>query len=224
MFSELVDSLQAEVNRRGPDDRDKILNYVNATIRELQVLSFFDNDLVETTLTATASPHIWTHGNRFRAILTVRYPNDIYPIFRPPGRHQLNEIYYYYKASTYIAFAGIANGAEIDVAYYEYARRFNYYAEGERPAVYNTETETWTYLDNGNYVASLGDEDLEEAAREKVSNWLLRNWYDAVMSGAANRIYLRLVNDQFKARSHYAAYQEFKNMVMQGELTSSRRM
>ena len=217
MFSELVDRIVIRSGR--PDRIADIRSYVHASIRECQMLAYFARDMTEDTITATAGPHIWERPANLRLMRTARYPGDIYPNFAGPGKRQLDEDYYYYGGSNYFAFSGIATGEEINVAYYSYAKRLAYYEDAVvpvRPAVYDEELETWTYLQAGSYVSTLGTDALDEAARNLVTNWLLLDWMDLIEEGGLAKIF-KSVGDE-RSRTAFALFKSYQKDLKAGEL------
>lgn len=218
MFSELVDEIVTASGRR--DRRTDIEGYVNATIRECQVQAFFYRDMIEDQLApAGADPYTWDLPVRFRQFRTIQYPGIGYPKNLPPGRIQEDQQFYYYISTTYTTFVGAGALDVINIAYYGYLKRLIYYADGARPAVYDTETETWTYLLSGAYVSTLGTAALDLAARDKVSNWMTLYWYHAVKEGTYAKFF-NIIDDP-RAPKHYALFMKFKADVLKGEAFDS---
>lgn len=215
MFSEIVDEVQIRSGRPGTRALADTQAYVRAAVRECQMLALFESDLVENTLTADQDDYIWTPHNNFRALRTVRYPDGYYPDPIAPGKKQKDETEYFYKASNYFVFVGTASGDEIAVAYYDFARYFKYYASGSRPAVYDEEAGTWTYLSGGSYISTLGTDALDEAARELVTIWLFERWRPLIEEGALAKIY-KNVNDE-RAMSAFALYKSMQSDLLRGE-------
>lgn len=219
MFSEAVDVV---VERSGRLDRvNDIKAYINTSIRECQVLAYFARDLIEDTITATASPHVWTRPTRLRLLRTVRYPNDVYPDLIMPGKRQQRKTFYYYGGPTYYAFAGALSDADINVAYYLYSQRFTYYAAtGDvRPAVYDRDEETWAYLLDGAYVTTLGTDALDEAAEDSVSMWLLLDWFDLIIEGGLAKLFKQQGDE--RGLSTFALYKSFQSDLKAGEVFES---
>lgn len=107
--------------------------------------------------------------------------------------------------------------ATIDVAYYKWMMQLAYYPPGPhsqspnggkdvlpmnvkpaatdtRPAIYNRETETWSYLVGGVYVATTGDPNNDLIVQALVSNWLLMDWYDLCAEGTLAKLF-KAIND-----------------------------
>ncbi len=218
-FSSIIDEALA-LSGRGAASKNSILKYARSSMREAQIQAFFHRDRIELSITATAQPHIWTSPNTIRMIETVRYPGNVYPAFITPGKLQRDpselQDEYYYAASNYYAFANIDVGDTIDISYFSYFRSFIYYATAVRPARFDLDTLTWEYLDNdGNYVASLSTTALEEAARDKVTNWLIFNWTELVLEGTLAKQF-KIIKDD-KAGATFSLFERFKKDLLTAE-------
>jgi len=215
-FSAAVDDAVARSGR--PDRIADIISFVRVTIRELQVLRFFRNDLTEDTLTADVANYIWNYPQEFRVLRTVRYPRFdaqgryIYPPELLPGKKQKDYTDYYYGGPGYYVFAGTSLADSIAVAYYSYVKKLAYYAEAARPATFSLEDDAWSYLSNGT-------SDEQTAAQIKVSNWLLFNYYDTVVEGAMAKL-LKTVGDP-RAVSSFALYKSYQQSLIAGEPSDS---
>lgn len=217
MFSELVDEAALRAGR--PDRKADIKSWANSTIRECVVLAYFARDMVEDTITADAAPYIWTKPNNFRLLRTAKYPSGIYPKFAAPGKRQDSFDYFYYGGPTYFVFAGVDSGSEISVAYYAYPIRLKYYdgtTGNERPAIYDRETETWTYWNGTIYVSTLGSTALDEAAQTLVTNWILQDWYDLGLEGTMAKLFKSI--DDKRAGSTFGLYKSFQKDLKAGEV------
>lgn len=220
MFSELVDKVIA-VSRR-TDLLIDVVSYMNASIREAHVSAFFARDLVEDQLSVSSSPFIWSPPRNLRTFRTVKYSDGLFPQYMPPGKRQRDLSRFYYMSGTSFVFAGVTQDELIDVAYYQYPQRFNYYLEAARPAKWDNETETWTYLQGSNYVSALATAEQEETARNKVSNWLLQLWPDIAYEGAYAKVLKR--NGDERASSSFALFSAYKKDLIRGELCETLRM
>lgn len=215
-FSSAVDDVVARSGR--PNRKLDIIAFVRTSIRECQVKDFFKNDLVEDTLTADAEVFVWTYPQEFRMLRTVRYPYSnqrgerLYPDEILPGKKQREETYFYYGGAGYYAFAGLASGALIDIAYYQNSKKLAYYDLAVRPATFSLEDNAWTYL-------TASDASSQLIAREQVSNWLIFNYYDTIVEGALNKIY-NAVGDE-RSRSSYALYKSLQNDLIANEPSDS---
>jgi hypothetical protein len=220
MFSELIDQVQ-EASRRGTTATQDILAYTRATMRECVLLGFFNKDLVEDQLTSTTDGNYeWARPRLLRLMRTVYYPaSGRWPEFIRPGRKQQDKMYYYYGGPTYYIFNGVGTGELINIAYYMYEPWLAYYASGARPAIYNADTDTWTYLLNGSYVSSLGSDALDEAARAKVTHWLLEDWNHVIREGTLAKVLNK--SEDSRAKAVYASYQQMKAEIKKGEITES---
>lgn len=215
-FSAAVDDVILRSGR--PDRKPDIIAFVRVTIRELQALRFFKNDRVEDSLTADAATFVWDYPQEFRIIRTVRYPyfdrqqNRLYPPEILPGKKQKDYTQFYYGGAGYYVFAGLAIADIIDVAYYTFVKKLPYYTVATRPATFDLETDSWSYLTNGTDAEKL-------TAREKTSNWLLFNYYDTVVEGAMAKI-LKTVGDQ-RAVSSFALYKSYQMTLTASEPSDS---
>ena len=214
-FSGAVDQVKTRAGRGSTADAD-VAAYMNATIRECNVLETFRRDLIENEITPTTDPFVWEHGLNIRLIRTVKYAEGIYPKNLPPGKIQDNQDEFYYGGPGYYVFKGVTVDTKFDIAYYTYLPRLVYYVIAtQRPAVYNDTEEKWTYLSGGSYVDTLGSTTLDDAARLKVTNWLLENWFDLVCEGTLAKI-LKKNNDQ-RAPATFALYKSFQKDLLKGE-------
>lgn len=215
-FSAAVDDV---VRRSGrPERRQDIIAYVRSTIRECQVMRYFRRDMIEDSLVADQANYIWTYPQEFRILRTVRYPltnlraEALYPKEILPGKLQRDQAYYYYGGPGYYVFSGTANADIIDVAYYMVSRKLPYYELAERPATFSLEDNAWSYLNPGT------DEE-NAAAREKVFNWVLFNYYDLVLEGGLAKV-LKTIGD-LRASSTFALYKSLQNTFIETEPSDS---
>lgn len=219
-FSSLIDE-SILISGRGTAARPRLIRYARSSARECQSLALFHNDRTEDNITAdTTAPFIWTKPSIFRIMETVRYPDNVYPDFIPPGRLQkqpaeLGEDYYY-AAQDYYAFAGLDVADIINISYFSWFTPLVYFAVSDRPAIYDLETLSWTYRDNdGNFVAALATTELEEAARNRVTNWMLFKWNELVMEGTLAKQF-KVLNDK-RSGSTFALFKSFQKDLIKGE-------
>jgi hypothetical protein len=228
MFSELIDDIIATVKR--PSRQNDIIAYANQTLRECQAhkQGAFDRDLIEDQVAVTSSDpsvttlaFIWDRPTRFRKLRTVSITQTgyetIYPKYKRPGAIQGKDIddgySFYYSASNYFVFNAVNVGANLNLAYYMHFRRFQYYAAGSRPAVYDRVAETWSYLNAGT------DPVAQAAAQDLVSCWLLLDYYDLIREGTLAKFYKSLQD----ARSNvsFALYKSLETDMVSNEAWSS---
>lgn len=218
-FSALIDEVKLRSQRR--DRESDIVSYARSTIRECQVLAYFEQDLVELSVTTTAAPHSWSRPTRLRTILAAkpqakytRHGEAMYFKNRPPGSKVRAVPYYLYLSGDTYVLTGdeFESGIVVDIAYFAYSRKFVYYATGSRPATFDPETETWTYL-----AAYDTDDTTRETARELVTNWILTHWYDLILEGTLAKIF-KAVGDE-RSRTAFSLYKQ-----MQKDLLSSERV
>ncbi len=215
-FSAVVDDVVARSGRN--DRRADILSYVRSTLRECHGLAFFRRDFVEDTITTDAVPFVWTHPDGFRLLRTARYPvynlrgEQLYPPEIKPGKKQREHTHYYYGGPAYYVFAGLALGVDIDVGYYVVAPKLAYYILTERPATYSLEDAAWSYL-----TASSDAEKL--IAREKVTNWLLTEYFDTIIEGTLAKLF-KVIDDP-RSRSTFALYKSYQQTLLALEPSDS---
>ncbi len=218
-FSQLIDEA-IKLSGRGTAARPRLIAYSRSSMREAQVKALFHKDRAEDILTADTSPFIWTPPVTIRIVETVIFPNEVYPVLIPPSRKQrftssLGDAFYY-AAQNYYVFSGVAINDVINISYFSYFSPLIYFATDARPARFDLETLTWEYLDNdGNYVSSLSTTALEEAARDKVTNWLIFNWFELVLEGTLAKQF-KIIKDE-RAVTSFALFEKFKNDLLIGE-------
>lgn len=225
-FSACIDDASARSGR--PDRKTDLISFARAAIRELQVQQFFDRDHVEAQVTAFVEPYIWTKPIGFRQFNYVEYGaivdprgQPVSPKFLMPSRLQKEHKsdYYYYAAGNYFVFAGtgadlMPGGSLINLSYYSYATAIPYFEVASRPARFILEDNDWTYL-----TATTDDE--KEAARAQVTNWLLENWYDAVLEGALAKLYKTYADE--RSVSTFALFSQMKKDILRGEGVTARQ-
>lgn len=218
MFSELVDKVIRRSNR--PDFQEDIIAYINETMRAIQNEALYTRDLVEDKVISPEDllgyqpqqVYVWKRPARFRQLRSVAYTDTSgniplkYPPNIPPSEVQFDKTNYYYGSGDSIVFYDSQGINQIWVAYYINFKPLKYYPEGERPAVFNSDTETWQYLLNGAYVDTLNDEVAEKAARDLVSNWLLSDYNGVVCSGTLTKVFSVLSDPRNKIE--YSNFQQ----------------
>lgn len=216
-FSALVDDAVIRTGR--PSELNNIVAYTRQVIRELQGLGQFYDDLVEDVLTADASPYLWTNPSLLRSILTVKYPTvldtynrPVFPKFIRPSIQQRDVTYFYYRSSTVVVFSGIDSGTEIDIAYFAWLPKLIYYISDSRPATYDAETQTWSYL--------TAITDAEKAVAEAlVSNWLLVDWYDMILEGVCSRVWKQIQDP--RAVASFSLFSKMKQDFLEQKIPDS---
>ena len=215
-FSALIDESILRSQRQ--DRRSDLVSYARSTIRECQVLAFFEQDMIEDTLNVDAVPFLWERPIRLRTMLAARPDivgrrgKRIWFKNRPPGQVVKDEEYYLYLSGASYVFTGdaLGVGAEIDVAYFNYSRKFVYYAIADRPATFDAESETWSY--HADYDI---DATTRATARELVSNWLVFRWYDLVLEGMLAKVF-KSVGDP-RSKTAFALYKQFQKDLLASE-------
>ena len=216
-FSALIDDAIARSQRK--DRVNDIVSYARSTIRECQALAFFDQDLIEDSLTVDVLPFQWSRPLNLRSILAAK-PAEVFDRrskkvwFKrlKPGKQTRDEDYFLYLSGNTFIFSGeaLAVGDVINVAYFTYARKFVYYDTASRPATFDPETETWTYL------ASYDTSDANrEIAVDLVQNWLLKYWFDLLLEGVLAKLY-KTVGDE-RSKTAYSLYKSQQEDLLSGE-------
>ncbi len=218
-FSAVLDDA-VKLAGRGVAARPQMVSYARASMREPQMDNLFEKDLVEDQLTFNADPFSWTRPPEFRVFRTVKYSEEVYPKFIPPGRRQFDETNFYYAASTYFVFKGLAVGDVFGIAYYTFFPKLVYFEAAARPARFFADLGKWQYLDgNGNFVDTLGSDTLDEAARALVTNWILFDWPDLILEGILAKQFKVQKDD--RAPSHFALFKSMINDLLQSETVGS---
>jgi len=217
-FSALVDEVMARSLRK--ERVADIVSYARTTVRECSVLENFQENLIEDQLIADANPFLWEKPLNLRSIVAFEYPTmldvDGRPIkpkvSSPAERLHRDELYYYYLSGSSFVLANIDIGMLVNVAYLSYLPRLVYYQNvADRPARFDTSTETWTY-----HTDYSGNDALNLSGRQKVTNWLIHRWFDLIVEGTLAKLY-KTINDD-RASSSYALYKQ-----QQQDLKSAER-
>lgn len=212
-FSQMVDEMVSETKR--PDLVSEISRYVNQTIREVHftpdrnaALNFEENFREQQVNCTVESGQTWAIANPtiFQAMQGVLYPDvfdrngrQVWADHTTPGRHLASLDHFYYRVGGTFTFAGYGGvGAVIALAYYEFPNGLKYKTEAQRPAWYDVES-GWSYA------PGVDTPELQEAARDLVTNWLLTRWSDVISEGARAKLYKRL-SDTERARTCYSLY------------------
>lgn len=219
MFSELVDICVSRSKRT--DKRADVISFVNQTIREMQAKQRLAKNLNEDKVVTTAEPHIWTPPTRFQRMRTVLYEATLcHPKFLQPGVIQRKKNEYYYRSTTAFVFVGAGLNTVIDLAYYRFVKKLQYYELGKREAVYDFTTETWSFPLQEAFIAQMkvnGYTAAEIAAQQAIfdaqqqghidnaSNWILLDWFELVQEGTLAKLW-KLLEDEKRAATHFSFY------------------
>lgn len=198
LFSDLIDEIAHITLREG--EEEFITSVTNGAFRELQSKSLFSQDLVELridTKGASVQPFMWREvPKNLRAIQYVRYSNGVSPVPVKLGR-KVDELAgnFYYLAGNYIAFSGVPLGGQIDLAYYRILPRLQYFSDREQQPAKLNDSGEWLYkkynqnLLQYEWVPTLGDWESDMLARDKVTNWILDDYYEAAKAIAVREIF-----------------------------------
>lgn len=230
MFSELVDRICVEASRL--DLKSIAAGYLNQTIRECHMdpaentaLFFWPNYREDQVIADVDSAFYWSIPNTrvFQGIQAARFDNvtddegnPIYAEELIPGKVGNKQDYAFQRTADRIIFKGYGgSGKTISIAYFEYPRSLQYYDVASRPATFNWESETWTYMTTPtNYDQ---DDTTRETARGLVSNWLLERWSIVLEEGLRAKIYKRL-SDDTRAKTCYSLYTQQRLGLQNSEL------
>jgi len=219
-FSALIDEARLRSGR--VDRTSDIVSYARTTMRECTVLAEFSQNTIEGTFTVTAVPHILTRFANFRKWEALQYPyfdrQKGFPIYakeKKPGFAQnTDNTYWFYRAGNSFVFNGLAIGDIVKYAFQGYLPKLAYYLQvADRPATYDLETELWSY--HADYT---GNATLNQQGEDKVTNWMLFNWYDLVLEGTLAKLYKTVADE--RQRASFALYKQQQKDLLQGESMS----
>lgn len=227
-FSEIVDELKVELVR--PDFTAAIVDYLNLTIRESHQKKInadvapvlYESNRVEDEATVTSLPAVWEIPNvaRFQMFETAYYPiSGRYALKRhvtrtfEQGNNPLDP--FWYRAGGYITFNGVNVGETVKLTYFQYPARLKYYevtTPQSRPAVYNFETDTYTYA-----TAYDVNDATRENARNLVTNWLLLNHVEIMKQGVRAKVWARL-GETDRAKMGFSLYESLRLGLIGSEI------
>lgn len=223
-FSQMVDEIVAETKR--PDLVVDISRFLNQTIREVHfsedrgAIIFYRENFRESLLTADVDSGFgWDipEPTQFQSLAGVQYKNvfddDGEPVWSTettPGRHLKGMTRFHYRGGGTYVFGGYGGvGAQIALGWFEFPRALKYKSQDARPAEYDIES-GWSYADG------INSPELEEGARELVTNWLLMRWSDLIAEGLRAKIYKRL-SDEARSRTSYSLYSSLRHGLWTSE-------
>lgn len=216
-FSALIDEALRRSQRK--DRIADVVSYARSSLRECQVQAYFEQDMIEDSITVDAVPFVWARPINLRTILAAK-PNSVttargeqkYFKNLPPGQSRRTADYFLYLSGNSYIFSGLhlEAGQVIDVAYMTYSRRFIYYDVADRPATFDPETQLWTYS-----AAYSATEELQEQARDLVTNWVIEHWYDMILEGTLAKLY-KTVGDE-RNRTAFSLYKSMQKDLLKGE-------
>lgn len=223
-FSQLVDEMVSETKR--PDLVSDIARYLNETIRELHfsedrgaILFYAENFREELLDCDVETGMTWEipEPTTFQKMAGVQYPfvfdddnNARWAAETTPGRHLNGMTTFFYRTGKTFVFAGYGGlDTQIALGWYEFPRSLKYKAVAARPASFDIES-GWTYADD------ITTAELELAAQELTTNWLILRWNDVVAEGLRAKIYKRLSDDS-RSRTSYSMYQSLRHGLWTSE-------
>jgi hypothetical protein len=231
-FSQLIDEMVLETKR--PDMINEIATYLNQTIREIHFepgkgnVVFYDSNRKEDQVIADVdSGLVWPIPNPtvFQGIEAVEFPGQLlgkdgFATEVSPGPRIKTMPFVYYRSGQAYVFGGAVGyggvNASINISWYEYPKSLKYKRTGTREATYDVET-GWTYYDltgsggvNWTLLAN------QEAAQDRVTNWVILRWADVLREGLRAKIYKRL-SDQLRATTSYSLYAQLRQGIFTGE-------
>ena len=212
-FSQLVDSIVAETNRR--DLLTTVASYLQQTIRECHIdperntALFLWPNYAEAQVTADSElAFAWQipDTTRFQGLQAVRYDsvyedgNVKFALPLVPGRVGSQQLHAYQLVGDRVIFKGYGGlNRTISIAYFQFPKALKYYTAALRPASYDVEA-GYTYLP-----AHDVDATTRENARLLTTNWLLERWSMVLEEGVRAKIYKRLADTE-RARTCYSLY------------------
>lgn len=204
MFSEVVDTCIAR-SRRG-DLATSIAAWENLTIQEMIGKHFFAKNMIEEQVIQDGgNPFRWPTPARFQRMRSVKDGLGEFPTFAAPGKLQSEVTKFYYRTPDYFIFKALEG--DVFVSYYQFPKKLKYYTVADRPAIYDFVTETWTYLP-----AYAVDDATKQNARDLVSNWVLRDWYELVQEGVLAKTF-KAANDETRAATHFSFFERTYSSV-----------
>jgi hypothetical protein len=225
-FSQLVDEMVSETKR--PDLVTEIGRYVNQTIREVHftedrggAVFYHDNFREELLVANVESGMTWQipEPTQFQKLQVVRfmsvYDDDGRPKFAHlvrPSRRMNDFCEFYYQSGNIFVFSGYGGlNSAIALGWYEFPRGLVYKSEANRPASFDIEL-GWSYADG------INTDELQAAARELTTNWLLMRWPDVISEGVRAKVFKRL-SDDVRARTSYSLYQSLRHGLWTSEVS-----
>lgn len=221
-FSQIVDELTTELLR--PDFTEVISEYLNQTIREIHARRqtgnpvLYDANRLEVEVLVASLPATWTIPSvpKFQTLETVYYQErGVYALKRHPSRAFDNGLNnndpYWYRSGGSIIFNGILEGETVKLSYFEFPARLKYYTAATRPATYDFEAESYTYL-----AAYDVNDTTRENARNLTTNWLLLRWASTLKEGVRAKVYKRL-GEKDRAGMCFSAFEAQREGLLSSE-------
>lgn len=229
-FSQMVDKVTREVGR--PDMKERAASYLNQTIRELHSepkrntsILFPENYLEDELIADVDTGFFWDapRPGRFQALTLVQYADivdneirdgaqsGLFPPLITPSRAIARLTSYYYRGGSRYLFVGYGGlNARINISWYEFPGSLDYYPAEARPAEY-TESLGYAYADEFDSTP-----ELQAAARQLVTNWLLLRWPMVLEEGLRAKIY-KSISDESRATLCYSLYQQLRSGLWTSE-------
>lgn len=219
-FSQIIDELAISELRR-PDMRVAITSYLNQTIRDVhskrgtRSAIHFGENRVEDELTIIAVPVIWDIPipNRFQVMEAI-YAVDrgVYLVPKNPSiifRETSNPMdrFNYYRSGSGFVLNGVSLNETIRFTFFQFPKMLTYYAPADRPAVWNPETETFTY-----HIDYSATPELQANARDLVTHWLIQRHGETLKEGVRAKTYRRLANE-IQAKMSYSEFEDLREMI-----------
>ena len=218
MFSELIDTVITRSGR--PDRLSDATTYCNQTMRDVQASGYLYNNRVEDQIITDADPYLWTPPINFQSLGFLKYANGRYPSNRL-GVNQEDSPSRYYAGPGYIGFTGHGAGNTVDVLYYKFQPRLQYFALADRPATweYDFDTEQYVVADyHADYSATAV---LQAKAQLMTSNWIIKRWKEMVEEGTLAKLF-KLIGEDSRAAVSYTLFQQIrKEQFIPAELRES---
>lgn len=223
--SQLIDSLVEELLR--PELTVAMSNFLNQTIRELHFTDQklpvgYAPNLIEELLTANLDsgfvyelpdPRIFqmveaVYYASFGRYATMRKPSSIREFTSAIGGAE----YGWYRSGDAICFDNYGGrNAVIDIAWFAYIPRQQYYEVGDRPCEWNEANQEFDF--HPNYDST---PELQAEALSLCTNWMIQRWSDLLMLGVRAKTWSRLA-DMERSKVAYSAYQQERPAIVNAE-------
>lgn len=223
-FSQIVDELVLEHIR--PDLRTSICSWLNETIREVHFDNrngtngtiLYDSNRVEDEFVPSVLPALWSIPAiaRFQQLEAAFHKErGVYFHKKNPARVYErgfdNVDPYWYRSGPSLVFNGMNVGDTAKLSWFEFPRRLNYYLVGARPATYDIETDSWTYIPAY---------DVSDATRQNAqdisSNWLLLRWAEVLKEGVRAKLFKRQ-GEETRAKMCFSQFESLKLGLVSSE-------
>lgn len=213
-FSQCVDDVVVEMMR--PDLLVASISYANQTLRELHfkpnpggqpVPVHYDANRFEDEIAVnTVEPFLWTIPavNAFQSLETAYSPElGIYikpknpRISKAPSFEPYANVFWY-RTGPSVAFAGLPNGSNLQLSWFEYVRSMGYIALANRVVTFDPLTQTYSKVGGGTP---------SEAEMLLETNWMLQRWGESVVKEGIRAKMFKRIGDMDRGRMAYSSFE-----------------